>query len=207
MRIIVIVLGLLFAGEGVAGQVDSVRVDSLCQAGRNSLAGENLEEAQVLFKQALDASPESLEALRGLGEVVFRQEKWGDVKEVYGKVLAQVPEDAEALYRRAIGFRETGKVKATGPRWLDWRASEQLFKKLVEKWPVYGDGYLQYAELERYRGEYRKAIRLGEMQVEVRPGWGQGEFRLFRLYRHLLDNGNPVEEAGWLREQTSEFAQ
>ena len=130
----------------------------------------------------------------------------GRPQEVVGADLARDPGNPEALYRRAIAYRESGKHKGTVPRWLDWRRSERLFSQLVNKAPHYRDVLYQFAVLKRYDKAFVKAIRLGENQVRIKADEFIHRRRLRRLYLYFLDNTDPNDALKWLRRHGTEYA-
>ena len=164
------------------------------------------EDAEYYLKKALKRSPGSPSALKALSDVAMRGEHWGDQKKWSGRILDRDPHNPEALYRRAIAYRESGKHKGTVARWLDWRRSERHFRQLLDKAPQYRDALYQYAVLKRYDKAFIKAVRLGESQVRIKPDEFIHRRRLRRLYLYLLDNTDPKDALKWMRRHGTEYA-
>lgn len=164
------------------------------------------EDAEYFLKKALKRSPGSPAALKALSDAAMQAEDWGDLKKWSGQILTRDPGNLEALYRRAIAYRESGKHKGTVPRWLDWRRSERIFSQLVNKAPHYRDVLYQFAVLKRYDKAFVKAIRLGENQVRIKPDEFIHRRGLRRLYLYFLDNTDPNDALKWLRRHGTEYA-
>ena len=123
-------VGLLVAGrydEARQRFEDAISEDdgyapSFVGLGRVYMEQGRREDAEYYLKKALKRSPGSPSALKALSDVAMRGEDWGDQKKWTGQILARDPQNPEALYRRAIAYRESGKHKGTVARWLDWAA-------------------------------------------------------------------------------------
>ena len=191
--------------EGVL-ESDSDAVAVWIELGDAYQALGDLGEARKAYRGALKRDPDSEPALRGWGEASFADRKWGEVKKAYAGILDALPEDRLALYRRAIAYRETGIYKATAARWLDWRKSESLFRKLANLDSFYEDVYYEYAHLKRAQGNHPESIRLAERQVALKPGLPGTALGVYRMYRHYLDSANPKKAAAWLGQHRSAYA-
>ncbi len=207
-------VGLLAAGkfdEAKQQFEDAISEDgqyapSYVGLGRVHMKQGTREVAKYHLKKALKRSPGSPSALMALSDVAMQEEDWGDLKKWSGRILVQDPDNPEALYRRAIAYREAGKFKATVTRWLDWRRSERYFRQLMNIAPQHRDALYQYAVLKRYDKAYEHAIRLGEKQVALKPDGPVHRRRVRRLYLHYLDNTNPKDALNWMRRHGSEYA-
>ncbi len=207
-------VGLLVAGkydEARQRFEDAISEDdgyapSYVGLGRAYMEKGDREDAEYYLKKALKRSPGSPSALKALSDVAMRGEDWGDQKKWTGQILALDPQNPEALYRRAIAYRESGKHKGTVARWLDWRRSERHFRQLLDKAPQYRDALYQFAVLRRYDKAFRRAIRLGESQVRIKPDELIHRRRLRRLYLYFLDNTDPKDALKWLRRHGTEYA-
>lgn len=207
-------LGLLAAGkfdEAKQRFEDAISEDdgyapSFVGLGRAYMGQGAREDAEYFLKKALKRSPGSPAALKALSDAAMRGEDWGDLKKWTGQILARDPHNPEALYRRAIAYRESGKHKGTVARWLDWRRSERHFRQLLDMAPQYRDALYQFAVLRRYDKAFVKAIRLGESQVRIKPDEFIHRRMLRRLYLYFLDNTDPKDALKWLRRHGTEYA-
>jgi len=202
----VFVVLVLASGIAQADETGTPQAMRLVDEGHALIVQKQFREAEDAFERALKRDRKLIPAIKGLGKVGVLQEDWGKAKKWYEKVLKTIPEDPEALYNLALSHRETGKFKATLFRKREWDKAEKYFKRLIAADSLYLDGFYQYATLERYREKYREAIYLGHRQAAAKPHLTAIQRGLFRLYRYLLDHGNPVEAKGWLETQETEHA-
>ncbi|MGH7601523.1 MAG: GWxTD domain-containing protein, partial [bacterium] len=145
-------------------------------------------------------------AMSGLGEVSLAKQDWGDANDWYEKILDHEPQNLDAMYHRALCYRETGKSKAFVLRDLDWNNSKKHFERVLAQDSLYRDTIFQYALLRRYDEKYEEAILLGHHQVRLRPELVAAQRGLFRLYQYLLDNRKEKEVVKWLQAYGSEHA-
>ncbi|MDZ7344548.1 MAG: tetratricopeptide repeat protein, partial [candidate division KSB1 bacterium] len=178
----------------------------LVEQGKIFLAENKLKEAEQSFKQALKKDRHLAAAMAGLGQVHLAREEWGDANDWFEKVLAQEPDNLDAMYHRGICFRETGKFKVLLLRKFDWDNSAKYFKRVLAKDSLFYDTLYQYALLLRYRDKFTEAISLGHHQVRLKPELVGAQRGLFRLYHYFLDNRSEEEVVAWLRENDSAHA-
>ncbi len=107
--------------------------------------------------------------MAGLGEVEMAKQNWGDANDWYEKILDREPKNLDAMYHRAICYRETGKSKAFVLRDLDWNNSKKYFERVLVQDSLYRDTIFQYALLRRYDEKYEEAILLGHHQIRLKP--------------------------------------
>lgn len=193
---------------GFAGSMTSVDSTAwrLVQKGKTLLAANKLKEAEQNFKKALQRERKFVPAMVGLGEVYFAKKDWGEANDWYDKVLDQEPENLDAMYHRAICYRECGVPKALLLRKLDWDNSAKHFNQILARDSSFYDTLFQYAKLLRYREDYTDAILMGHRQVRLRPEQVESQRGLLRFYQHFLDNKKNEEVLAWLREHDSEPA-
>ncbi len=178
----------------------------LLEEGKTQLAQNELKKAGETFRAALKREKNLTAAMAGLGEVEIAKQNWGDANDWYEKVLEHEPQNLDALYHRAICYRETGKSKAFVLRDLDWNNSKKHFERVLAQDSLYRDMIFQYALLRRYDEKYEEAILLGHHQVRLRPELVAAQRGLFRLYQYLLDNRDEKDAVKWLQAHGSEHA-
>ena len=203
----VVLLGVLSGFVGWSAASDSSKASEalrLVAQGDSLFAGDRWEEAKRAYRKALRKDSEQIKAMEGLGSIALEREKWEEAKDWQGRILKQEPENIDALYRRAICFRETSKFKALAARRLDWWRAEKLFRKVLEIDSLYQDVLYQYGRLKRCRGQYTEAILLGHRQVALKPDLVEGQRGLFRLYGFFLDNHSGQKARAWLEAHGSE---
>lgn len=178
----------------------------LVAEGKSWLAQNELKKAEEAFRAALKRDKNLTTAMAGLGEVELAKQNWGDANDWYEKVIDREPDNLDALYHRAICYRETGKFKAFLLRDLDWKNSKKYFERVLAQDSLYRDTIFQYAYLRRYEEKYEEAILLGHRQIRLKPELVEGQHGLFRLYQYLLDNRKEKDAAAWLQAHGSEHA-
>lgn len=178
----------------------------LVEEGKNWLAQNELKKAEEAFRAALKKDAKLTAAMAGFGEVETIKQNWGDANDWYEKILEHEPKNWDAMYHRAICYRETGKFKAFLLRDLDWNNSKKYFERVLAQDSLYRDTIFQYALLRRYEEKYEEAILLGHHQVRLKPELVAAQRGLFRLYQYLLDNRKESDAVKWLQTRDSEHA-
>jgi tetratricopeptide (TPR) repeat protein len=178
----------------------------LVAEGKSWLAQNELKKAEQAFRAALKIDKNFIAAMSGLGEMEMAKQNWGDANDWYEKILEHEPQNLDALYHRAICYRETGKFKALLLRDLDWKNSKKYFERVLAQDSLYRDTIFQYALLRRYDEKYEEAILLGHRQIRLKPDLVDGQRGLFRLYQYLLDNRKEKDAVQWLQTHDSEHA-
>ena len=113
--------------------------------------------------------------------------------------------DDEALYLRAVAYRETGIRKALVLRTRDWKRSTEDFEQLIARDSLYRDVLFQYGMLQQYKKEFDKAFQLMHRQQEVGEAKGYIESALFRLYRYFFIEHAPADLDLWFSEHVSPY--
>ncbi len=175
------------------------QADSLRQAGE-------YKSARRQYEKILKKDRQSVEALRGLGLIAFQQQKWGDCKDAFKKILKIDPGNLEAQYYLGQSYRETGKFKAMLMRKRDWDKSARYCEAVLASDSLFRDVLHQYALLKRYRGKYEDAIRLTHAQMRLRPELKEPAVGIFRLYRYYITHRNLEEAVQWLKQQPWDYA-
>jgi tetratricopeptide (TPR) repeat protein len=178
----------------------------LVAQGKAFLAENKLKEAEQSFKKALKKDRELTAAMTGLGEVCVAKNDWGEANDWYEKVLDREPENLDALYHRAICYRECGVPKALIMRKFDWDNAAKYFKRVLAHDSSFYDTLYQYAQLLRYKKDYTDAIAMGHDQIRLKPEDVGAQRGLFRLYHYYLDNAGASEILAWLQQSNSEQA-
>jgi tetratricopeptide (TPR) repeat protein len=178
----------------------------LVAQGKALLAENKLKEAEQTFKKALKKDRELTAAMSGLAQVYLAKNDWGEANDWYEQVLKYEPENLDALYHRAICYRECGVPKALILRKFDWDNAAKYFKRVLARDSSFYDTLYQYAQLLRYKKDYTDAIAMGHDQIRLKPDDASSQRGLFRLYQHYLDNTGANEAIAWLQKSDSEQA-
>jgi tetratricopeptide (TPR) repeat protein len=118
----------------------------LVTQGKAFLAANLLKEAEQSFKKALKKDRESTAAMSGLGQVYLAKNNWGEANDWYEKVLKYDPGNLDALYHRAVCYRECGVPKALLMRKFDWDNAAKYFKRVLARDSSFYDTLYQYAK-------------------------------------------------------------
>jgi hypothetical protein len=191
--------GLFCSSERVARRdLTTLRLDSLL-AVADSLRGEGeLDGAEELYAEAVKRPGNSIRGQRGLGRIALAKREWGDAISAADKIERLDSSDLTATYLRAFAHRERG---ITQPLHIEWRASRREFESILARDSSFEDALYQFALLERYREEYRHMIELGDRQLVLKPGRGDLQLGVHRLYRCYVAIQDTAEVLGWLRER------
>ena len=81
---------------------------SLLELAGQRVAEGQLEEAAKLYRQVLARSPDSLEALRGLGRASELMERWTEAHDAFARALTVQPDDPDLAAARAECLRQAG---------------------------------------------------------------------------------------------------
>ncbi|MDQ7052463.1 MAG: tetratricopeptide repeat protein [candidate division KSB1 bacterium] len=171
------------------------------ERGQKLLQQNRLKQAQNSFKKALKLDKSAMEARRGLGQVAFRREKWGDAIGQYKKIIEVARDDLDAHYHLGISYRERGTFKSLLLRKFDWDNAKKHFMWIIVRNEHFQDVLYQYAILKRYRGKYEEAITLAQEQIELRPDMAEAHAGLMQLYRALIRHRRQKQAEAWLRQQ------
>lgn len=178
----------------------------LVAQGKTLLAENKLKEAEQSFKKALKKDRELTAAMSGLGQVYLAKNDWGEANDWYEKVVEREPDNLDALYHRAICYRECGVPKALIMRKFDWDNAAKYFRRVLARDSSFYDTLFQYAQLLRYKKDYTDAIVMGHAQIRLKPDDVGSQRGLFRLYHYYLDNTGANEVIAWLQQRNSEQA-
>lgn len=114
--------------------------------------------------------------------------------------------DTEALYLRAIAFREMGIRRALVLRTRDWKRSTADFEEVIARDSLYSDVLFQYGLLKQYKKEFDEAFELMHRQQELKGTKGYIEASLFRLYRYVLVEHPPGDLEAWYAKHSSDYS-
>ncbi|MFZ5518996.1 MAG: GWxTD domain-containing protein [Candidatus Zhuqueibacterota bacterium] len=197
---------ILLSFAAASARTTQSKIDSLHSAADSLMQKGDLVQARHIFESILKLDDNGLSARAALGKIAYRLEEWGEVKDRFGEILDRDPQNTEAMYYRAISYRESGKFKVLLQRKLDWDKSDRLFALVIERDSLYHDVFLQYALLQRYRERYEQAILLCHKQMKLTPALIEPHVEIFRFYRYLILHRNGKESLAWLESQQRDEA-
>lgn len=113
--------------------------------------------------------------------------------------------DTEALYLRAVTYREMGIRKALLLRTRDWKRSTLDFESVIAKDSSYRDVLFQYGLLQQYKKEFEQAFDLMHRQQEITERKGYVEAAIFRAYRYYLLEHPPDDLNTWFADNETAY--
>lgn len=72
----------------------------------------DFHQAELLYREALQADPEDVDALRGLGSTLARQQRWAEAGHTYSHARSLAPDDPDLSYNLAVTFDRAGQPGA-----------------------------------------------------------------------------------------------
>jgi tetratricopeptide (TPR) repeat protein len=169
---------------------------------------ERPEDAKLTYQALADRSPKSAEGLNARNRIVaieIRAGKLDVAAELIDKILADAPDDPEALlYRAGLRFQEKKfddaiadlrlvlRKQAESERALlllgqayaqkgDLTLAKDTYRRLLEVNPKSADGLHQLAVLHVMGREFREAEELLRKQIELKPDDGLASGRLIEV--------------------------
>ncbi len=178
------------------------RADSLMQ-------GESFEAASEAFNDVLKKDPSSIHALKGLGMIAIAKEDYRDARGWFREILSLDASNIEAHYYYGLSCRESVRSE----QWVrldrdsdETRAWEHL-SWVAARDSMYSDIVYQIGLFAlELRQDYPEAIRLGRLQVLLKPADPSVQFELFSLYRAFLVGAKRSVVSEWLKQQPTEYA-
>jgi len=74
--------------------------------------GTDLPQAEWLYREALRADPDDIDALRGLGTALARQHRWAEAGHTYSHAHRLAPDDPDLSYNLAVSLDRAGQPGA-----------------------------------------------------------------------------------------------
>jgi Tfp pilus assembly protein PilF len=136
----------------------------LCREGVAAMEREHWQQAEILLRQALDASPDDAEARRQLAEVLWRR---GEIDEAMSQMVAAVrlnPTDAKLATRvgemsLSVGAAEEALARADQAIRLD--------PKHAKAWALRGRAFWDINQSDRAMADLQRALELAPSDVET----------------------------------------
>ncbi len=205
LPLIVLIIIPAFAAGLMAQNRDSTRAVLLLEKAAAAREQGSVKEARSAYKKLLKIPAYRKQALVGLGELAFEEQKWKVVEDVFDKVAKQDPADLSSWYYLAIAKREIGIFRPILVRRMIWNKSRDYFRKIIAQDEQFRDVYYQFAILQRYRKKYEEAIELGHRQITLRPDDTAAQLGLFRLYKYMITHRDAGKAMAWLENRDSAY--
>ncbi len=163
-------------------------------------------EAADAYREAVQMEAGLPDGHIGLAKVAYEKGDWPEAGARLDHALALAPDNMEAHYLRAMVHRELAKFHALSgiPEWANAR---EEFEWVLRRDSSYRDVLYQYALLRRYGSDYEDALRLGHMQILLKPELDEPRRGLFMLYQTFLNHTRPEKALAWLEANPSEYGE
>jgi len=124
----------------------------LCELGR-------LDEASVVYHDALQRDPHAMLGWRGLGQVALRRGKRGEALEHFIAAAELDPDNAWSMIDLATALRELGQLDE----------AEDVFYEVVAKYPRIPQGFIGLGHVSRQRGDRATALEYFRVATTLEP--------------------------------------
>ena len=133
---------------------------------------------------------------------------WRHAVALLSEHLQHEPDDLEGYYLRGICYGEIGKSPNLRNR-LERSLHKGVadFEAVLAHDSLYRDVVFQLGLIRRYENNFQEAIRLGELQVRLRPQLTHVRIGLLNFYWRYVVSTPPSEARLWLRGQPGSYAQ
>lgn len=148
--------------------------------------------------------PNEVDSLKARASSYSEQKNWRESARWFQVVQRRFPEDLEAILGLAISKREIGVLSGSLQRVLIWRQSHSLFEKAVQLNRNYNDVLYQWAILERYKGNYDKAIQLAQDQIDQNTALS-AQTGIYQFYDLYIENNKFDKAESWLKSRSTDY--
>ena len=155
-------------------------LDEIITDGREHLYANKQNEAEALFKKALEIKPDSAEVHLHIGFVKENQELYTEAIDWYRKALELNPDYARAYYSLAISLGCIGKHEEAITIYEKMVA---VCKKLIELSPDDPELYVQLGEAYAGKGDPESSISALKHAIELKPDYIEAYATLANIYQ------------------------
>ena len=139
-------------------------------------------KAQQHYKTSLIIEPEMSEALNNLGTIEYREKKYDNAINLFGKALKLKPDDCSLLYNIGVSYRSQG----------DMESAEKYFRESVKK-GFYPQSLNELGLLELDHKNYTEAISIFENLLSRSPDYYLAYYNLGLAYQKNGDFKKSVD--------------
>ena len=180
------------------------QIAPLLETAEKARAERDFDKAQNAYQEALKLYAGTIPAFRGLAELAFKMQNWGEAKKWYEDLLEVQPFDLPAMYALGVVHREIGKRNTLLIKRHHFKKSQDYLDRVVATDSTFSDVLFQRGLLERWRGNWRAAIGYTNRQIQINPDLAVTQVGRFKLYRMAQSKWSDREFKPWFDEH-SEF--
>lgn len=145
--------------------------------------GGHRDEAETLYRQVLEVSPDNLDALNYLGFICHRQMRRAEAAGLIERVIALSPLNADAHNNLGNVYETMGdEVKA-----------EALFRRAIELNPRHAQAHNNLGVSLAGLGRYQEAVEVYRKAAELSPGTGEFNYNLGNALCKMGENDAAIE--------------
>lgn len=178
------------------------QIAPLLETAEKARAERDFDKAKNLYQEALKLYAGTIPAFRGLAELAFKAQNWGDAKKWYEDLLEVQPDDLSAMYALGVVHREIGKRNTLLIKRHHFKKSQEYLDRVVATDSTFNDVLFQRGLLERWRGNWRQAIGYTNRQIQINPDLADTQVGRFKLYHIAQSKWSDREFQRWFDEQT-----
>ena len=208
----------------LAASAEALRLDPrnpnyLYNRGLIQLEALQLSDAEHTFRQGIERFPQSVRLYQGLGEVLFKMDRFGDAEHAFQTAVKLDPQSAEpqvglAKLYYALGDRQRFAAAALTAIQLDpqnylacyfygkyqmeqaGRAAEgrEYLARSIQLSPQFTDALIDWGQLLSREGRWKEAADAYERAAKSEPGRAQTYYLMYTAYRKS-GNGEKADRA------------
>jgi len=179
----------IFQNNRLGSKFTQKVLDEIIADGREHLYANKQNEAEALFKKALEIKPDSAEAHLYIGFVKENQELYTEAIDWYRKSLELNPDYARAYYSLAISLGCIGKREEAI---AIYEKMVIVCKKLIELNPDDPELYVRLGEAYAGKDDQESSVSALKHAIELKPDFAEAYATLANIYQCKTRN---LEEA------------
>jgi RNA polymerase sigma factor (sigma-70 family) len=171
----------IFQNNKLGSKFTQKVLDEIIADGRERLYANKHDEAEALFKKALEIKPDSAEVHLYIGFVKEDQEIYNEAMDWYRKALELNPDYARAYYSLAIALGCIGKREEAI---TIYEKMVVVCNKLIELNPDDPELYVQLGEAYIGEGDMESSISALRHAIELKPDFAEAYATLANIYQY-----------------------
>ena len=129
------------------------------QGGAPMAMPEEVRQVSAQYRERLATNPKDVEALVGMGNLLFDSHQWDRAIEHYQKALDQTPANADVRVDMAIAYHQLGQNE---------RAAQEM-ERVTKETPEHRNAWLNLGVVSAAMGDNARAIRSWEQYLKLEP--------------------------------------
>ncbi len=172
------------APAAAQGMASAMQARQLKAQGDQARKAKKLDEAEALYKQALQAAPGLSEAADALGRLYLKKKRYAEAEAVFLAAIKANPNYHKGIYRLAYARRKAGKL----------REAAEAYVRYTKVQPKDPDGYYGLGEAWVGLNEKGRAIRAYTQYLKLERRPSEAKWRAKARDRIVSLGGTPPPE-------------